>query len=221
MTQWPRIQLLWSPKSPFVRKVVILAHELAFADQIELVRTVADPFGVPNADILGPNPLGRIPTLLVEGQPAIFESRLICAWLEAAAGRAPANSEHALLRAQREAVADGLLENLVLRRLLFFASPTANAELLVSGAEKIKACLRYFEKAPEGIPTTFDATEISLLCALSHLDFRFPESEWKRGFPGLASWYLEQEGRPSVAANPIVDDQNTSTISTSLFLGKE
>src|SRR5918911_4567025 len=80
------LTLHWSPRSPFVRKVMVAAHELGLADRIERVRTVVRMTARPNPDLLPDNPLGKIPTLVLADGTALFDSVVICEYLDALAG---------------------------------------------------------------------------------------------------------------------------------------
>lgn len=220
MTRPEKLRLLWSPRSPFVRKVMIWAHELGVVGQLELVRAVANPLGEPNPEIMTHNPLGQIPTLLTgSGQP-VLGSAHICNWLSSYA------SGDELRRDEQEeswqVLADGMTSNLLQIRLLHMASSEANAALLVSLKSKVRACLEYFDRACANLDrASMGMGQVSLVCALGQLDFRFPHCGWRPAFPTLAHWHTAQATRPSVAANPIIDDQNTPFIQIHLPFEKE
>jgi len=71
------MKLHWSPRSPFVRKVMIVAHERGLADRITRLRTVA-AMTKPHAQLMIDNPLSKIPTLVLDDDTAIYDSRVIC-----------------------------------------------------------------------------------------------------------------------------------------------
>ena len=73
--------LHWSPRSPYVRKVMITAHELGLADRLQTVRTVVGGTE-PHRALMTQNPLGKIPTLVLEDGTVIFDSPVICAYLD-------------------------------------------------------------------------------------------------------------------------------------------
>ena len=81
------MQLHWSPKSPYVRKVMICAHELQLVDQLELVRSVAAMLK-PNAALMQVNPLSKIPALVLDDGRTLFDSVVICEYLDSLAGGA-------------------------------------------------------------------------------------------------------------------------------------
>ena len=71
------LRLHWSPKSPYVRKVMIIAHELGLVERLELVRSVAAMLR-PNERLMQDNPLSKIPTLVLEDGFTLFDSAVIC-----------------------------------------------------------------------------------------------------------------------------------------------
>ena len=82
------VKLHWSPRSPFVRKVMIAAHELGVADRLETVRTVV-AMSEPNLELLADNPLGKIPTLVLDDGTALYDSLTICEYLDSLGRAAP------------------------------------------------------------------------------------------------------------------------------------
>src|SRR5437762_2277634 len=112
------MKLHWSPRSPFVRKVMVAAHELGLAEKIERVRSVA-AMGKPNPAIMLDNPLSKIPALVLGDGTVLVDSAVIIEYLDSLAGGgrllAPAGRQRWLVLS-RQALADGLLDLLVLWR---------------------------------------------------------------------------------------------------------
>ena len=75
------MKLYWSSRSPYVRKVMVVAHEAGLAEQIELERVVVSAY-LPNTELLTTNPLGKIPTLVLDDGTAVYDSRVICEYLD-------------------------------------------------------------------------------------------------------------------------------------------
>src|SRR6185369_9420240 len=73
--------LHWSPRSPFVRKVMIAAHELGLSDRVETVRTVVAA-SQPNIELMKQNPQSRLPTLVLADGSVIYDSPVICEYLD-------------------------------------------------------------------------------------------------------------------------------------------
>ena len=112
------MKLHWSPRSPFVRKVMVVVHELGLADRIACVRTVAATTK-PHADLMQDNPLSKIPTLVLDDGTVIYDSPVICEYLDSLDGAPklhPAEPKARLVALRRQALGDGFLDMLVLLR---------------------------------------------------------------------------------------------------------
>ena len=111
------MKLHWSPKSPYVRKVMICAHELGLADRIELVRSVAAMLK-PNPRLMEDNPLSKIPTLVLPDGFALFDSAVICEYLNDLAGGSlfPSHGNDKWQALRWHAFGDGLLDAAILWR---------------------------------------------------------------------------------------------------------
>ncbi|MBO1076849.1 glutathione S-transferase family protein [Roseomonas marmotae] len=210
MSAQPRPTLHWSPRSPFVRKVMIAAHELGLVEQIALVRTVVR-MGQPNHDLLPDNPLSKIPTLVLPDGSTIFDSLTICEYLDAQAGGGrllPPAGPARWVALTRHALGNGYLDLLILwRNERDKPAERQTQEWLDSFATKSQATLARLERdAPDLGATPFDLGHIALGCALSYLDFRFADLDWRAGRPALAAWHEGFAARPSVLATGIVDD---------------
>src|SRR6185436_12208949 len=115
-----RLKLHWSPRSPFVRKVMIFAHETGQAEAFERVRSVV-AMRKPNAEVMRDNPLGKLPTLVLDDGRALFDSAVICEYLDglhAGTPLFPASGRPRWEALRWQALGDGLLDLLVLWRNL-------------------------------------------------------------------------------------------------------
>jgi len=201
-----RMKLHWSPSSPFVRKVLIVAHELGLAERIACVRAAVGPARL-NPEVMADNPLNKIPTL-VDGRMVLFDSRVICEYLDALDGRGrmfPDEPGARWTALRRQALADGLVETAVLLRDEHWRGDghRSSAHLQAFGT-KIPACL----DALEGDALDFaepDIGHVAIACALSYLDFRLPEQQWRAGRPVLADWERRFAERPSAVATALFE----------------
>ncbi|MDH7796967.1 MULTISPECIES: glutathione S-transferase N-terminal domain-containing protein [unclassified Beijerinckia] len=205
------MKLYWSPKSPFVRKVMILLHELGIVDQVALVRTVATPRGTPNPVILAENPLGKIPVLFVEGLPPLFDSAVIAEYLAGlvpeGARMLPAAGPARFAQLRWQALGDGLCDNLLLWRIERQGAAGGDGETMLSYRAKVIAALKVLEAEAPQLTASFGVGQIAILCALGQLDFRYTNCGWRAGHPALAQWEATASARPSLQAVPIVNDQ--------------
>ncbi len=112
------MKLHWSPRSPFVRKVMIVAHELGLVDRITCIRTVAATTK-PHAVLMDDNPLSKIPTLLLDDGTVLYDSRVVCEYLDGLHGGYtffPADTKVRMVALRRQALGDGCLDFLLLLR---------------------------------------------------------------------------------------------------------
>ncbi|HAP25158.1 MAG TPA: glutathione S-transferase [Achromobacter sp.] len=195
------MKLHWSPRSPFVRKVMIVIYEAGIEDRVALVRTPV-AMDKPNLDLMPDNPLIKLPTLVLDDGTALYDSRVICAYLDAMAGCGllPADPTLRLTAERRQALGDGFLDAL----LLFRQERNKPAERqtpawLDAFALKTKAVLAALEaEAPALQASRFDLGLIAIGCALSYMDYRFPDIAWRDDHPALAAWHARYAARPSV-----------------------
>jgi glutathione S-transferase len=195
------MKLHWSPKSPYVRKVMVCAHELGLVDRLELVRSVAAMLK-PNPAIMADNPLSKIPTLLRADGPPLFDSAVICEYLDALAGGSlfPADGEARWDALRRHALGDGLLDMLILWRNE--RERVQPLPALIDAFElKTHAVLALLE-GETGAPgaTPLDIGDIAIGCALGYLDYRFGTLDWRSASPRLAAWFEALHARPSFRA---------------------
>ena len=196
------MKLYASSTSPFVRKVRISALELGLAARIEEVPISLSPVN-PHAALREHNPLGKIPALITDTGEALYDSAVICEYLDALAGGSrlyPAEGPARWRALRRQALADGLAEAAILMRYELVIRPEALrwSEWLDGQRLKVRTALDALEAEPLDGP--FDIGAISIVCALEYFEFRFPEERWREGRPQLAAWHERLSRRPSVAS---------------------
>jgi glutathione S-transferase len=204
------MRLHWSPRSPFVRKVLVAAHEAGLGDRIELLRTVVASTA-PHPGLLRDNPLGKLPTLVLPDGFAVFDSTVIVeyfAMLAPKSGLLPAEPAERLAALRHESLGDGLLDLMLLWREEQRRSAAMQSQaLLAACALKFQHVINFLEAGVGDLETRpFDIGHITIGCALSYVGFRFPELEWKAQHPRLARWLDDFSQRPAVLAVPVVDD---------------
>jgi glutathione S-transferase len=202
------MKLHWSPRSPFVRKVMIVAHERGLADRIACVRTVAAT-ARPHAELMKDNPLSKIPTLVLDDGTVLYDSPVICEYLDALDGTPllfPSEPRARLTAMRRQALGDGFLDLLVLLRDERMRAHPSAAHL-ASAATRKAAILDALEREAgaldRGPP---DIGHIAIGCALSYLDFRYADEDWRKNHPRIAAWHATFAVRSSVRATEPVDD---------------
>lgn len=202
------MKLHWSPRSPFVRKVMIVALERGVADRITRLRTVAAT-AKPHSELMQDNPLSKIPTLVLDNGAVLYDSRVICEYLDSLDGAPkffPQQPEARMTALRRQALGDGFLDLLVLNRNERDRAAPSDGHL-ASAAIRTVAVLAQLEREAEALAATpFDIGHVSIGCALSYLDFRYAGGEWRKNHLRLAKWHASFLARPSVQATQPVDD---------------
>lgn len=199
------MKLYFNPASPFVRKVRVTAHELGLSEKIELASLSLTPVS-PHEGVRSKNPLGKIPTLVTDDGAALFDSPVICEYLDSVAGGNrvfPPTGAARWTALRRQALADGIMDAAVLTRYEEAVRPKelrwqnwVDAQFL-----KIRTALDGLER--ENLEGTFDIGTISIACALSYLDLRFASEGWRTSRPRLAAWMAAISERPSLAATAL------------------
>jgi glutathione S-transferase len=206
------MKLHWSPRSPFVRKVVILLKETGLESRVQYVRSVA-AIATPNPAIMADNPLSQIPALVLDSGEPLYDSPVICEYLDTLHDGArlfPAAGPQRWTALRRQALGDGMLSVLLIWRQERMKTPAQQIEAwLASFQIKIDASLDRLEaEAPALAGSGFDIGHLSVGCTLSYLDYRFADLDWRATRPQLASWHRTFCARPSALAT-LPDDAAT------------
>lgn len=195
------MRLYHSPASPFARKVTVLLHECGRAREVTLVPAAGHPLA-PGSMPVEQNPLGKIPVLERPDGPPLYDSRVICRWLDDrfAAGLYPA-APRLWDTLTLEAMADGMSDAAVQMRYETFVRPAAAQLPDWVEAQWVKIARAL--DAAEGpwaahLAGPFDMGQAALACALGYLDFRHGARDWRAGRPGLAAWFLAVSARESL-----------------------
>lgn len=192
------MELLYTPRSPYVRKVRVALIELGLKDRVKLNQMDLER---PAPELSENNPLGKVPTLVIEDGNAIFESSLICEYLDSL-GQKPklfpsGSARWTALR--RQALANGVLDALTTRR---HEARRADTERSALSMQKQKAKsdrgLAVLERDAKNLGSEVTIGEITIGCCLGYLDFRFPSEPWRPASPGLTKWYEEFSKRQSM-----------------------
>jgi len=197
------MKLWYSPASPFARKVRVCAIELGLAGRIELAETTVVP-SKPNEEFARENPLIKLPALRIDDGTVLYDSRVICEYLDALAGGgklfpAPGAARWQALR--RQALGDGILDAGILRRYELAQRPEALrwADWLAGQLAKVNHGLDAAEREAGGWGEKFDIGHITIACALGWIDFRFPDAGWRATRAQLGGWFARVSARPSLA----------------------
>jgi glutathione S-transferase len=202
------MKLHWSPRSPFVRKVMIVAHEAGLVERLTLARTVAATTR-PHPDLMRDNPLSKIPTLILDDGTVLYDSPVICEYfdeLHSGPKLFPSDRAARITALRRQALGDGFLDFLLLWRDERARAQPSEVHLASFEARR-NATLVAMESEIETLAATpFDIGHVAFGCALGYLDFRFAAEDWRSGHSRLARWHADFCARRSVRATEPVDD---------------
>lgn len=198
------MKLHWSTRSPYVRKVMIAARETGTDDLIEPVLSIVS-LSTANPDVLQDNPLGKIPTLITDDGVALYDSLVICEYLQQIGSGVrliPVDGAARLATLRWHALGNGMTDILVLWNNEKLRKPALqSADHLAAYRAKLMASLDYLEaNIAELAARPFDLGHMAIGVALGHADFRFDDIGWRTGRDHLCTWYAELSARPSFAA---------------------
>ncbi|SEL60287.1 glutathione S-transferase [Kosakonia sacchari] len=198
------MQLFYATTSAYVRKVMVCATVLDLADEMERLDSAAHPIER-DEHIAVFNPLAKVPALRTENGICLYDSRVICEYLNARAqgDLFPENGDARWRSLARQALGDGIIDAALLARYEFSARPPekqwqnwADAQL-----KKVAAALAEIEGQVSGFSVhPNDIGLIAIGCALGYLDFRFAELNWRAGHPLTAAWFAVFDAHPAMAA---------------------
>lgn len=197
------MKLFTHPASPYVRKALVAAHETGLIGRIERIDIAIAPTN-PHDDLNRSNPIGKIPTLVLDDGTALFDSRVICEYLDglhAGPKLFPAGTDRwEVLRMQ--AIGDGILDAGVSIRYETFLRPEDKRwpDWIAGQKAKIARAVDALEPTAAGLGDRVDIGTIACGVALGYLDFRFADDDWRGSHPELARWYERFGSRPSMRA---------------------
>lgn len=198
------MKLWFNPASPFARKVRIVALETGLNGSIEEMSIMVSPVK-PHPELARENPLVKIPALSTPDQGTLYDSAVICEYLDSLSGKPalfPKSGSDRWRELRLQALGDGILEAAVLMRYESAVRPQALqwSDWVAGQFAKVRAGLGALEKECGGWGERFAIGEITAACVLGYLDFRFPDEKWRATHPGLEKWFASISQRPSFVA---------------------
>lgn len=196
------MKLISSGTSPFVRKVHVLLHETGQMDSLEIAPIPTTPFDTAS-EVASANPLGKIPALIRDEGPTIYDSRVICRFLD---DRAQSNlypQGRLWETLTLEATADGIMEAAV---LMLYEHKLRPAEAVLE--TWVDAQWDKIARAVDALNARWishlrgplDMGQIAVGCALAYLDFRHDARGWRKGNDALDDWFALFSQRDSMTA---------------------
>ena len=195
------MRLYFSPTSPYARKARIVAREKGLTAAVTEV--AVNPHTDPD-ELIALNPLGRVPTLVLDNGRTLYDSPVICGYLDDLGGgrRLHRDGPGRWEEGRRLALADGILDSAI---DIVLDSRRPEDKRDPGHAARRQAAIRRALDALEAEAAGLSAesphmVEIATACVLGYLDLRQPVEDWRPDHPGLSAWFAAVDARPAFAA---------------------
>lgn len=192
------MKLAYSPNSPYVRKAHACAIKRGIDGRLEL-------WAVPTSDpaLAEVNPLSKIPALVTDDGMVLYDSPVICEYLDSigdAPKLFPAVGPARWKAITQAALADGILDATQPRRREIALPQDEGRKTYIAAQQgKVARALDALEKEAASLGMLDTVGEIAIACALGYLDFRYPHEPWRPGHPKLEAWYARVAQLPPMA----------------------
>jgi len=192
------MKLAYSPNSPYVRKCVALAIQRGIDKQMELWTV-----GTTDPALLEVNPLSKVPTLVLDDGTALYDSPVICEYLDSVGDGPkmfPPIGPARWKALRQEALGDGILDATQPRRREIALPQDEGRQTYIALQQgKVKAALAVLEAEADSLGMLTNIGEITIACALGYMDFRYANEPWRPGHPKLEAWYAKVAAMPAMA----------------------
>jgi glutathione S-transferase len=197
------MKLRYSPTSPYVRKVMVVALETGLAERIERIPTTVAPTK-PNDEVARENPLVKVPALTADDGLVLYDSPVICEYLDTLHDGPklfPASGKARWLALRQQALGDGILDAAILGRYEILRPKEYQwQDWLDAQMRKVRGALAALEMEAEAgdLGGPLSIGQITIACALGYLDFRYQSEAWRTKHLRLAVWADEVAERKSI-----------------------
>jgi glutathione S-transferase len=192
------MKLAYSPNSPYVRKCVALAIQRGIDKQMELWTV-----GTTDPALVKINPLSKVPTLVLDDGTALYDSPVICEYLDSVGDgpkMLPPAGPARWKALRQEALGDGILDATQPRRREIALPQDEGRQTYIELQQgKVKAALAVLEAEADSLGMLTNIGEITIACALGYMDFRYANEPWRPGHPKLEAWYAKVSAMPAMA----------------------
>ena len=200
------MELYYSITSPYARKVLVLIQEKGLGDRVDL--TLCNPFA--DADKLQQvNPLRKIPALILDDGSSLYDSPVICEYLDSLdrnISTIPAIGIDRFNVLRQQAIADGIMDAAIAIVMETRRTDAERSKSWITRWEKaINASLDVLESEIQNCFTNIDIGQITVACALGYLDFRLSDLTWRNDRVQLTQWFDLFSTRPSMKQTIPVD----------------
>ena len=193
------LKLRYSTTSPYVRKVSVTIHECGLENQVE--KHMTNPWA-PDTDLPTTNPLGKVPALTTESGDVLFDSPVICEFLDSLGSTPklfPEGGSERWKALRLQALGDGILDAAIGRLLEGRRAPELQSSAVSDRfAAAVERALDTLEGQVDDLTNGFQIGQVTVACALEYLDFRFASDDWRASRPKLTAWHESVSSRPSL-----------------------
>lgn len=197
------MKLYSASASPFVRKVLVTALELGIEDRIEKIAVATTPVSS-DPKLAAANPLKKIPTLVLDDGSLVYDSGVICSYLDSLVPDVKLIPEGAAgwQVKRQEALADGLCDAAILVRYEMALRPEERhwRDWIDAQLGKVASAVDQLEVEADDLAGGVTLGAIAAGCALDYLDFRFADLGWRDKHPKIAAWQSDFAQRPAMQA---------------------
>jgi glutathione S-transferase len=195
------MKLYARPASPFVRKVRVMARETGLVDKIEEIM-----LGSPEemmTEMPKHNPLGKIPALILDDDSILYDSKVICEYLDTLHDGPkffPSDGAKRWPALMLQGLADGISEAIIVASMNKFMRPDEYVyePAVTFQLEKAERALADLNGRVKEFGDVLTIGSVSVACAIGYTDFRFPDLGWRDQNPELAAWNADFCERPSM-----------------------
>lgn len=197
------MKLRYSPTSPYVRKVMIVALETGLAEHIERIPTTVAPTKR-NDEVARENPLVKVPALTTDDGLVLYDLPVICEYLDTlheGPKLFPASGKARWLALRQQALGDGILDAAILGRYEILRPKEFQwPDWIDAQLRKVRGALGALEIEVEAgeLGGPLSIGQITVACALGYLDFRYASEEWRGKHRRLAAWFDEFSKRKAI-----------------------
>lgn len=197
------MKLFYSGASPYVRKCMVVAYEVGLAARIEHLAAAAHPVNR-DQNIVRNNPLGKVPTLIADDGTVLYDSRVICEYLDDLGGGKlfPKTGAQRWQVLTEQSLGDGILDAALLARYEGAMRPEALrwADWTAGQLDKIQCGLAAIDATADTLADRVDIGTITLACVLGYLDLRFADLAWRVKYTRAAAWFERFNARAAMQA---------------------
>jgi len=196
------IKLISHPFSPYGRKVKITAAMKGVDGDIQM--DTADTNKPVNEELRAQNPLSKIPVMIAADGMHIYDSPVICEYVDSQSKGAkmfpPAGPARWKALAM-QALGDGLMDASLSRRgEMMRPADKQSPDALTKQAGVMNRALDTLEKRIAELDGPVTIGQVTVGCALGYLDLRFADDQWRKSRPKLAAWFEAFSKRPSMSS---------------------